>query len=174
MAQDARKDMTAAATSIEAATPSASNRGPMRSSAKAHSLSSSADSQKRPDLLGVARSHVPRSSSPSATMAAYRAYRDSVRPPVLSTYAIMGFLSSGTYGRVYKARLKNLSNIQQARASAPGGHDEEASGLVFAIKKFKPDKEEHASYSGISQSAMREIAVRILFEPPLNTLQRNC
>lgn len=122
--------------------------------------------QTKPDLLKVARSHVPRSSSPAATMAAYRAYRDSVRPPVLSTYTIMGFLSSGTYGRVYKARLKNVTSAQQSTqqpGTAPGGNEDEASGSVFAIKKFKPDKEEHASYSGISQSAMREIAVSFYF-----------
>lgn len=36
-------------------------------------------------------------------------------------------------------------------------------GQVFAIKKFKPDKEgELVAYTGISQSAMREIAVSAL------------
>ena len=56
---------------------------------------------------------------------------------------ILGFLSSGTYGRVYKAKVR--------------GGDEE----VVAIKKFKPDKEgEVVTYTGISQSACREIMVR--------------
>lgn len=32
----------------------------------------------------------------------YRQKRDFQRPTVLSRYAIIGFLSSGTYGRVYK------------------------------------------------------------------------
>ncbi|MCJ1308809.1 cyclin-dependent protein kinase [Agyrium rufum] len=57
-------------------------------------------------------------------------------------YRVVGFISSGTYGRVYKATGKN--------------------GLTgeFAIKKFKPDKEgEVTQYTGISQSAMREMAL---------------
>ncbi|KAF1962322.1 cyclin-dependent protein kinase-like protein Ssn3 [Byssothecium circinans] len=56
-------------------------------------------------------------------------------------YKIVGFISSGTYGRVYKAEGKN--------------------GRVgeFAIKKFKPDKEGELQYSGISQSAIREMAL---------------
>ncbi|XDG03829.1 hypothetical protein ABKA04_003444 [Annulohypoxylon sp. FPYF3050] len=49
---------------------------------------------------------------------------------------------SGTYGRVYKAL---------GRHGQPG---------EFAIKKFKPDKEgEQIQYSGISQSAVREMAL---------------
>jgi cyclin-dependent kinase 8/11 len=103
------------------------------------------------DLLRMARSQVPRSSSPHAAMQSYRAYRDTVRKTVLSTYNILGFLSSGTYGRVYKASLK--------RHPRSWGAEDERSGVVFAIKKFKPDKEEHATYTGISQSAMREIAL---------------
>ncbi|EEP75329.1 meiotic mRNA stability protein kinase UME5 [Uncinocarpus reesii 1704] len=57
-------------------------------------------------------------------------------------YLIVGFISSGTYGRVYKAKGKN--------------------GQVgdFAIKKFKPDKEgEKIEYTGLSQSAIREISL---------------
>ncbi|KAF2278834.1 cyclin-dependent protein kinase-like protein Ssn3 [Westerdykella ornata] len=56
-------------------------------------------------------------------------------------YKIVGFISSGTYGRVYKAEGRN--------------------GRVgeFAIKKFKPDKEGELQYSGISQSAIREMAL---------------
>ena len=103
------------------------------------------------DLLRMARSQTPRSSSPHAVMQSYRAYRDTVRQPVHSTYNILGFLSSGTYGRVYKASLKGHPKSLNA--------EDERSGVVFAIKKFKPDKEEHATYSGLSQSAMREIAL---------------
>ncbi|KAF2201603.1 cyclin-dependent protein kinase-like protein Ssn3 [Delitschia confertaspora ATCC 74209] len=56
-------------------------------------------------------------------------------------YKIIGFISSGTYGRVYKAEGKN--------------------GRVgeFAIKKFKPDKEGEVQYTGISQSGIREMAL---------------
>lgn len=73
----------------------------------------------------------------------YRTKKDQSRRLVLSKYSIMGFISSGTYGRVYKAQSK----------------DDE--GRLYAIKKFKPDKEgEVITYTGISQSAIREIAVR--------------
>ncbi|KAI9784574.1 MAG: cyclin-dependent protein kinase [Geoglossum umbratile] len=67
-------------------------------------------------------------------------YTSKVR--VLDRYKIIGFISSGTYGRVYKAEGRN--------------------GLQgeFAIKKFKPDKEgEVIQYTGISQSACREMAL---------------
>ncbi|PGH23107.1 CMGC/CDK/CDK8 protein kinase [Polytolypa hystricis UAMH7299] len=57
-------------------------------------------------------------------------------------YHIVGFISSGTYGRVYKAVGKNGQKGD------------------FAIKKFKPDKEgEMIQYTGLSQSAIREIAL---------------
>lgn len=81
-------------------------------------------------------------------MRAYRAKRDSQRHTVASKYHILGFISSGTYGRVYKA---------QHREEGKGkGH-----GHIYAIKKFKPDKEgDVVTYTGISQSAIREIAVR--------------
>ena len=73
-------------------------------------------------------------------MVAYRARKDNARTSVKSKYHIMGFISSGTYGRVYKAH---------------------AGGKFYAIKKFKPEKEgEILTYTGISQSAIREIAVR--------------
>ncbi|KAI9934352.1 cyclin-dependent protein kinase [Aspergillus wentii] len=67
-------------------------------------------------------------------------YTSKVR--VRDRYHIVGFISSGTYGRVYKALAKN-------------GRKGE-----FAIKKFKPDKEgEHIQYTGLSQSAIREMSL---------------
>ncbi|KAL9127943.1 MAG: hypothetical protein Q9217_003279 [Psora testacea] len=61
---------------------------------------------------------------------------------VLDRYKVVGFISSGTYGRVYKAV----------------GHNGQTG--EFAIKKFKPDKEgETIQYTGISQSAVREMAL---------------
>ena len=81
-------------------------------------------------------------SAPPDTMSLYRDKKDAARVPVLDKYSILGFISSGTYGRVYKAQ--SLDSEKQ----------------VYAIKKFKPDKEgEVATYTGISQSACREIAV---------------
>jgi len=80
-------------------------------------------------------------------MRVYRARRDRQHVPVTAKYGILGFISSGTYGRVYKA------------------HSLEDTSELFAIKKFKPDKEgDVVTYTGISQSAIREIAVRL---PPL-------
>jgi cyclin-dependent kinase 8/11 len=40
-------------------------------------------------------------------MTEYKARRDACRPAVLDKYEIIGFISSGTYGRVYKAKSKN-------------------------------------------------------------------
>ncbi|KAL4966011.1 cyclin-dependent serine/threonine protein kinase SSN3 [Aspergillus stella-maris] len=61
---------------------------------------------------------------------------------VRDRYHIVGFISSGTYGRVYKAL---------------GKHGQKGE---FAIKKFKPDKEgEIIQYTGLSQSAIREMAL---------------
>ncbi|KAG0227585.1 cyclin-dependent protein kinase [Mortierella sp. GBA43] len=80
---------------------------------------------------------------PAMTMTEYKAKRDSCRQKIASKYDILGFISSGTYGRVYKAKSKNKDD-----------------GKEYAIKKFKPDKEgEAATYVGISQSACREIAL---------------
>lgn len=76
-------------------------------------------------------------------MRVYRARRDAQHVQVTDKYSILGFISSGTYGRVYKAR--NLKDPDD----------------LLAIKKFKPDKEgDVVTYTGISQSAIREIAVR--------------
>lgn len=71
-------------------------------------------------------------------------------------YDIVGFISSGTYGRVYKAKAKRgSSSSQNVEAKYPDGRKIEA----FAIKKFKPDKEGELQYTGISQSAIREMAL---------------
>ncbi|KAL1916673.1 uncharacterized protein VTP21DRAFT_5377 [Calcarisporiella thermophila] len=77
------------------------------------------------------------------SMQEYKARRDACRTKILDKYEIVGFISSGTYGRVYKAKSK-LRNDSR----------------YFAIKKFKPEREgESHSYTGISQSACREIAL---------------
>ena len=88
-------------------------------------------------------------------MQLYRSKKDSSRRSVLSKYSILGFISSGTYGRVYKAQSK----------------DDEKN--LYAIKKFKPDKEgEVITYTGISQSAIREIAVSLSLGTHTNTESR--
>ncbi|PHH62129.1 hypothetical protein CDD81_7560 [Ophiocordyceps australis] len=74
------------------------------------------------------------------------------RKRVTDRYRIIGFISSGTYGRVYKAVSRSVGG----EASSP----QIAAGIEVAIKKFKPDKEgEQASYTGISQSAIREMSL---------------
>ncbi|PVU88165.1 hypothetical protein BB560_006391, partial [Smittium megazygosporum] len=60
-------------------------------------------------------------------------------------YEILGFVSSGTYGKVYKAK------ILKKKANRPN---------KVAIKQFKPQFEgERKSRFGISMSACREIAI---------------
>jgi len=92
-------------------------------------------------------SKMPTSASASAVMSAYRATRNAQRKPVLARYEVLGYLSSGTYGRVYKAKeLVANGSTTDAR--------------VFAIKKFKSDKNDDAQVlRGISQSIIREIAL---------------
>lgn len=83
---------------------------------------------------------------PPDPMRTYREKRDRERRTVRSKYSVLGFISSGTYGLVFKA---------QALTSKDGGP-----GAFYAIKKFKAEKEGEAmTYTGISQSACREIAV---------------
>ncbi|KAK9764275.1 cyclin-dependent protein kinase [Basidiobolus ranarum] len=77
-------------------------------------------------------------------MEVYKARKNAAKIKVLDKYEILGFISSGTYGRVYKARSKESFDF----------------GKEYAIKKFKPEKEgEVSTYTGVSQSACREIAL---------------
>ncbi|KAI9023141.1 kinase-like domain-containing protein, partial [Hyaloraphidium curvatum] len=71
---------------------------------------------------------------------AYKRLKDSRRARIDTKYKIAGFISSGTYGKVYK-----------------GIHID--SGREVAIKKFKPEKDFDPSASAFSQSACREIAL---------------
>lgn len=92
-------------------------------------------------MLGEHTGTMPFSQDP---MRYYRSQRDRGKPRVTDKYTILGFISSGTYGRVYKAQSKELEP------------------KLHAIKKFKPDKEgDVITYTGISQSAIREIAVSV-------------
>ncbi|OAA34599.1 Serine/threonine-protein kinase SSN3 [Metarhizium rileyi] len=80
---------------------------------------------------------------------------------VMDRYRIVGFISSGTYGRVYKAvsRVSAVVAVRTTKA-ALGASSTAVGGQEVAIKKFKPDKEgEQISYTGISQSAIREMSL---------------
>lgn len=91
----------------------------------------------------------------------------------MDRYRIVGFISSGTYGRVYKAVSRvNVVAVRtsttttatttssSSSSSTTGGSGHGAGGQEVAIKKFKPDKEgEQISYTGISQSAVREMSL---------------
>ena len=73
--------------------------------------------------------------------------KDSERTNINIKYRVEGFISAGTYGRVFKARR------------APNA-SQRTSIVEYAIKKFKPEKEGSISAGhGISQSACREIAL---------------
>lgn len=89
---------------------------------------------------------------------------------VLEKYNIVGFISSGTYGRVYKAEAKDQKLYAQ---NTDGTYLQRE---LFAIKKsvrcpiplcllilyfrFKPEKEgDQIQYTGLSQSAIREMSL---------------
>ncbi|KAI9680681.1 MAG: cyclin-dependent protein kinase [Caeruleum heppii] len=89
-------------------------------------------------MMFMAHLWLPEPSDPKKLAA--NGYTSKVK--VHERYKVIGFISSGTYGRVYKAVGKNGQTGE------------------FAIKKFKPDKEgEVIQYTGISQSACREMAL---------------
>jgi cyclin-dependent kinase 8/11 len=78
----------------------------------------------------------------------------------MDRYRIVGFISSGTYGRVYKAVSRVNAVAVRTTTTAAGTANSATGGQEVAIKKFKPDKEgEQISYTGISQSAIREMSL---------------
>lgn len=99
------------------------------------------------------------SSSPSSSSSSYIPQRH-----INDHYDIVGFISSGTYGRVYKATSKTPPQHQQhqhqhQQQQSPALYPSGLPISAFAIKKFKPDKEGEVQYTGISQSAIREMAL---------------
>ncbi|PVU89774.1 hypothetical protein BB561_005165 [Smittium simulii] len=78
-------------------------------------------------------------------MEAYKRVKARSTSNISDKYKILGFISSGTYGKVYKAQTKNrCSKIVEE----------------VAIKQFKPEGDSDKRLpSGISQSACREIAI---------------
>ncbi|KAG4087981.1 Serine/threonine-protein kinase SSN3 [Neocallimastix lanati (nom. inval.)] len=70
----------------------------------------------------------------------YHNKKDALRLKIEDKYKILGFISSGTYGEVFKAQSLKTNK-------------------EYAIKKFKFDKEGDLSSSAFSQSACREITI---------------
>ncbi|KAJ3125042.1 cyclin-dependent protein kinase [Nowakowskiella sp. JEL0407] len=87
----------------------------------------------------------------------FRKKKKADRKDVDDKYNILGFISAGTYGKVFKATSKDPSRSTE----------------IFAIKKFKPEKEGEMSFeTGMSQSACREIALcRELSHPNIVKLE---
>ncbi|KJZ71181.1 Serine kinase SSN3 [Hirsutella minnesotensis 3608] len=82
------------------------------------------------------------------------------RARVTERYRIVGFISSGTYGRVYKAVSRAAIIAPRSSSNPHATATASPAGAEVAIKKFKPDKEgEQISYTGISQSAIREMSL---------------
>ncbi|EGV62317.1 cyclin-dependent protein kinase [Yamadazyma tenuis] len=102
------------------------------------------------------------------TLGPYKHRKDLTRESVLSKYEIVGYIAAGTYGKVYKARSK----LKDKRKPEDDNLVEQPVQQLFAIKKFKIDNnslsknshltidgQEVLNYTGISQSAIREMSL---------------
>lgn len=79
------------------------------------------------------------------TLNEFKRSKEKARIPLERKYQTLGFISSGTYGNVFKAKKCGQESSKE---------------MLYAIKKFKPEKEGDAALSsGISQSACREIGL---------------
>lgn len=102
------------------------------------------------------------------TLGPYRHRKDLTRESVLAKYEIIGYIAAGTYGKVYKARAK--ANDKRDKPEN-GNNNQEIDVQLVAIKKFKTDNHsvkaaqlnmdgnEVLNYTGISQSAIREMSL---------------
>ncbi|CAN3364382.1 meiotic mRNA stability protein kinase Ssn3p [Diutina catenulata] len=106
-------------------------------------------------------------SSSILTLAPYKHRKDLTRESVLSTYQVIGYIAAGTYGKVYKAKIKKEKEEGGSSTNLVAAANDEPPEF-FAIKKFKSDnhKSHHdingneiTHYTGISQSAMREMSL---------------
>lgn len=110
------------------------------------------------------------------TLGPYRHRKDLSRHLVLLNYTVIGYIAAGTYGKVYKAKLKsdrtNGSTDDLGEVSRQLEKQEpEEDQRLYAIKKFKSDNHlsmahalganahEGGAYTGISQSAIREMSL---------------
>lgn len=126
-------------------------------------------------------------SSLILTIGPYRHRKDLSRQLMLLKYLIIGYIAAGTYGKVYKARLKTQTKAENEENDVtetsdplrlttradPGTEEEQVQ--FYAIKKFKSDNHssvkpagnnphdinghEISHYTGISQLAIREMSL---------------
>lgn len=103
------------------------------------------------------------------TIGPFKHRKDMTRESVLKKYQIIGYIAAGTYGKVYKAKIKNVNKDNKVGETDKGNDD---NIKLFAIKKFKSDNHsmsksfshdingnEIIHYTGISQSAIREMSL---------------
>ncbi|RLV95821.1 Serine/threonine-protein kinase SSN3 [Spathaspora sp. JA1] len=112
------------------------------------------------------------------TLGPFKHRKDLTRESVLSTYSILGYIAAGTYGKVYKAKLKGIrpkddDNMEDVVDNSTTIPPTTAPPQLYAIKKFKSDNHGNKSahhnhdingheivhYTGISQSAIREMSL---------------
>lgn len=113
------------------------------------------------------------------TLGPYKHRKDLSRHLVLLNYTVIGYIAAGTYGKVYKAKLKGGTatngstedvNEMARQVASENRQTEDDDQKLFAIKKFKSDNHlsmahalganhEGGAYTGISQSAIREMSL---------------
>ncbi|ODV62721.1 cyclin-dependent serine/threonine protein kinase SSN3 [Ascoidea rubescens DSM 1968] len=107
------------------------------------------------------------------TLGSYKNRKLISKKTILDTYKILGYIASGTYGKVYKAEYRSgsfnnnktttINSNANSNANSNTNHknNHDLKKLLFAIKKFKGDSRdgEILHYTGLSQSACREIAL---------------
>lgn len=89
-------------------------------------------------------------TSSASCMRLYRAQRDRERVTIQARYAIIGFISSGTYGKVYKGQLRTPTENHATGKDAL----DSTRGELVAIKKFKPGPFDLQSVFLVSRSEM--------------------
>lgn len=130
-------------------------------------------------VLGTNQSYMPippqpalMASSSILTIGPFKHRKDVTRESVLSAYNIIGYIAAGTYGKVYKAKLKKNKDDEDTNIDDVDSTENSNQGQFYAIKKFKSDNHqlnknynhdingnEITHYTGISQSAIREMSL---------------
>lgn len=110
-------------------------------------------------IMASTTANPPGNLSPNSilTLAPYKHRKDLTRGSVVDKYDIVGYIAAGTYGKVYKAQNK----VQEKRKNAT---EDNIPVDLFAIKKFKIEStiknpDNVVNYTGISQSAIREMSL---------------